>query len=270
MTRYAVGDIQGCLQPLQCLLAEVQFDPQHDQLWLVGDLINRGPESLATLRYLKSLGDSTRIVLGNHDLHFLAVASGAINAGKSDTFDEILAASDRPQLISWLLQQKLMYSDPSADYHMTHAGIPPQWTLQQAATYAREVEAVLTSEHAADFFQHMYGNEPATWDENLSGWTRLRVITNYFTRMRFCRADGELDFKHKLNSIDRPDFLPWFAHHHRRTKNQQIIFGHWAALEGKTNTPNTHALDTGCVWGRSMSLMNLETQALHHCECSPQ
>ena len=270
MTRYAVGDLQGCLQPLLCLLEQVNFDSQQDQLWLVGDLINRGPASLATLRYIKALGDCCRIVLGNHDLHFLAVACGAIAASKFDTFEEILNAPDRDELVHWLSQQPLLYSDPSGDFHMTHAGIPPNWSLTEARRYAQEVEAVLRSDSKEAFLRSMYGNQPAGWQDNLQGWTRLRVITNYFTRMRFCTADGQLDFKHKLTAIDNPalpGYAPWFSHPQRLSKDDQLIFGHWAALEGKTNTENVYALDTGCVWGNSMTLMNLENKQRLHCDC---
>ena len=267
MTRYAIGDLQGCLQPLRCLLDEVSFDARRDQLWLVGDLINRGPASLETLRFIKQLGDCTRIVLGNHDLHFLAVAFGAATAGKSDTLEPVLAADDCDQLVQWLLQCPLLYSDPSGDYHMVHAGIPPIWTLQQASRYAAEVEAVLRGEQAVQFFQHMYGNAPNGWDDQLEGWTRLRVITNYFTRMRFCNADGELDFEHKLTTIEKPGFAPWFSFPRHLSGNQKILFGHWAALEGRTGTDNVFALDTGCVWGRALTLMNLDTQQLHRCAC---
>ncbi len=267
MTRYAVGDLQGCLQPLQCLLEEVSFDPSQDQLWLVGDLINRGPSSLATLRYIKQLGSCCRIVLGNHDLHFLAVAYGAVPAGESDTFDELLAADDRDELVHWLLQQPLLYSDPCGDYHMVHAGIPPMWTLSDASRYAREVETLLQSDHAEDFFKQMYGNKPNSWNEQLKGYERLRVITNYFTRMRFCDASGTLDFKHKLTTTDKPGYAPWFSFPQRLSRHDTIIFGHWAALKGETDTKNTYALDTGCVWGGSMTLLNLENKQLHHCHC---
>lgn len=280
MTRYAVGDLQGCLQPLQCLLEEVSFNPDRDQLWLVGDLINRGPASLQTLRFIRQLGDCTRIVLGNHDLHFLAVAVSGKSPGKSDTFDEILAAKDRDQLVCWLLQQPLLYSDPSGDFHMVHAGIPPIWSLQQAQQYAREVETVLSAEHTPDsigpdspaynFFRHMYGNQPSCWSEQLQGWDRLRIITNYLTRMRFCRADGELEFRNKLTAIDAPGFAPWFSYPWRLSGNEQILFGHWAALKGKVTVDNVFALDTGCVWGRSLSMMNLETRQIHQCLCPPR
>lgn len=267
MARYAVGDLQGCLQPLQCLLQEVDFNPRTDQLWLVGDLINRGPQSLETLRFVHELGSCTRIVLGNHDLHFLAVALGAKTAGRSDTFDEILAAPDRSALIEWLLHLPLIHSDPSADFHMVHAGIPPQWDLQTACGLAREVEQCLRNGDRESFLQQMYGNTPAVWSPGLKGFERLRVITNYFTRMRFCNADGELDLDNKLTTCDREGFAPWFSFANRKTAQEQIIFGHWAALEGKADTPNVFALDTGCVWGRSMTLMSLEDKTLHRCSC---
>lgn len=267
MARYAIGDIQGCLQPLQCLLQQVDFDPRQDQLWLVGDLINRGPQSLDTLRFVHGLGDCTRIVLGNHDLHFLAVALGARAAGKSDTFDEILAAKDRSTLIEWLLHLPLIHSDPSSDFHMVHAGIPPQWDLATAHQLAREVQQCLRSDNRESFLNQMYGNTPALWSPELTGFERLRVITNYFTRMRFCSAQGELDLEHKLAHCDREGFAPWFSFIDRKTAADQIVFGHWAALEGKTGTPNVFALDTGCVWGRSMTLLSLEDKSLRQCTC---
>ena len=283
MTRYAVGDIQGCLQPLLCLIKEINFNPQQDQLWIVGDLINRGPESLATLRFIKGLGDSTRIVLGNHDLHFLAVAFGAIPPSKSDTLDEILAADDCMELCQWLLQQPLIYSDPSNDYHMVHAGIPPMWTLDQAKAYAREVEEVLKGDTAVSFFKHMYGNKPARWKEELHSWKRLRVITNYFTRMRFCTAKGKLDFANKLATIEpsktqkklakKPKqlrYAPWFSYPQRLTREDKIIFGHWAALQGKVNSENVFALDTGCVWGNSLTIMNIDAEQYYSCKCPPE
>jgi len=274
VTRYAVGDVQGCLAPLQCLLNDVSFDPNKDQLWLVGDLINRGPQSLETLRFIKQLGDCTRIVLGNHDLHFLAIHYGIMSPGKSDTFDELLAADDRDELAQWLLQQPLMHSDPSNDFHMTHAGLPHIWTVKKAQQLAGEVHQALTGNTPITFFQNMYGNTPSRWSDELSGPTRLRVITNYFTRMRYCTADGTLDFDHKRATFDEgatlsgPSiFSPWFSFAQRPHRNENLIFGHWAALEGKTNTNNIFALDTGCVWGRSLTLMDLETKTLHSCNC---
>lgn len=265
MTRYAVGDIQGCLAPLQQLLQRVDFQPRSDQLWLVGDLINRGPQSLETLRFLHDLGDCTRIVLGNHDLHYLAVVHGACEVKKHDTFHDLLDAADSSVLTDWLLQQRLLYTDPSGDYTMTHAGIPPQWTLAQAQRYAREVEDVLRGPQAVDFFRHMYGNQPDCWSDNLSGWPRLRLITNYFTRMRFCSDSGQLDLDNKSQHSDNPALKPWFAHPNRRTGEQQLLFGHWAALEGRANTAGVYALDTGCIWGGPLSLMNLENRQIEQC-----
>lgn len=266
MTRYAVGDLQGCLKPLQCLLEQVTFNPKHDQLWLVGDLINRGPDSLATLRFLYSIKDSIKVVLGNHDLHFLAIDSGATHARKTDTFEALFAAPDRQQLSDWLRQQPLFYCDPSADYVMSHAGIAPHWTIAQAQRYANEVQQVLQSDQAVEFFKHMYGNNPDNWNEQLRGWDRLRTITNYFTRMRFCGPKGELDLANKSNQASA-GFHPWFKHPARVNQQQNIIFGHWAALEGKADTAHIFALDTGCVWGNTMTLLNLETQTLLHCQC---
>lgn len=266
MTRYAVGDLQGCLKPLQCLLDRVSFNPQQDQLWLVGDLINRGPASLDTLRFVKSLGNAARIVLGNHDLHFLAIAYGTTHARRSDTFEELLNAADLNELIAWLIQQPLMYTDPSGDYCMAHAGISPLWTIEQAQTYSHEVEGILQSDQAETFFQHMYGNQPARWGNDLQSWDRYRTITNYFTRMRFCGPQGELDLDNKTNHPTE-GFSPWFKHPLRTTQQQKIIFGHWAALEGKASADNIFALDTGCVWGGEMSLLNLETQEIESCSC---
>lgn len=269
MTRYAVGDLQGCLTPLQCLLEKVNFNSAEDELWLVGDLINRGPQSLETLRFVKQLGDCTRIVLGNHDLHFLAIAFDTTHARKSDTFDELLAAHDRDELVQWLLQQPLMYSDPSDDFHMVHAGIPPIWDIDQAKHHAREVEQVLAGNKVWEYFKNMYGNSPDCWSDNLEGWARLRVITNYFTRMRYCTASGRLDFDNKLAEYGGNDsgFLPWFQFENRPHRQQNIVFGHWASLQGQTNTPNVYAIDTGCVWGNKLSMLNLDTETLVSCNC---
>jgi bis(5'-nucleosyl)-tetraphosphatase (symmetrical) len=268
MTRYAVGDIQGCLTPLQQLLAQVHFDPKQDQLWLVGDLINRGPDSLDTLRYLKSLESSTRIVLGNHDLHFMAVAMGHKEQKRGDTFDALLSALDCDELVHWLRQFPLLYTDPSGDYTMIHAGIPPQWSLQEATARADEIAAILKSDRIHDFFDHMYGNHPDCWKDSLNGWERARIITNYLTRMRFCSADGTLDLHNKTDVACSADFAPWFSHQDRKTAADKIIFGHWASLEGKADTANIFALDTGCVWGGSLTLLNLETQQTHQCNCA--
>jgi len=269
MAVYAVGDLQGCLKPLQCLLERVAFDPARDQLWLVGDLVNRGPQSLETLRFLYAIRHAVTCVLGNHDLHLLAVAQNIERLKKGDTLGEILDAPDRADLLDWLRQQKLLHFDQARNTLLVHAGIPPQWSLNKALKRAAEVEEALRDDARLPLFlDGMYGNEPAKWDKDLRGVTRLRVITNYFTRMRFCTADGTLDLKSK-EGLDTapPGYAPWFSHKQRKTREQRIIFGHWAALEGQCQEPNVIALDTGCVWGARMTLINLDTDERHSCDC---
>jgi len=269
MTTYAVGDIQGCLEPLKCLLDKVDFKPEKDHLWLVGDLVNRGPQSLETLRFLFAMRDSLTCVLGNHDLHLLAVAHNIERMKKHDTFQDILAAPDRRDLLDWLRQQKLLHYDAQRDIAMVHAGIPPQWTLRKALRLAAEVEEVLQDDaRLLPFLDGMYGNEPACWSKDLHGVERLRVITNYLTRMRFCKADGTLDLKSKEGvETAPPGYAPWFSYPQRKTHGQKIIFGHWAALEGNCQGAGLTALDTGCVWGGSMTLLNIDTGARHICQC---
>lgn len=269
MATYAVGDIQGCYQPLQCLLDDANFKAGRDQLWMVGDLVNRGPQSLEVLRFAKSLGDSARVVLGNHDLHLLAVAAGVQKVRSKDTFEEILAASDRKSLLDWLRQQRLFHHDEKLGYAMTHAGIPPGWSLAKTDKRAREVEQTLQSGQMKAFLEAMYGDEPAAWDKHLKGMPRLRVITNYLTRMRFCRADGTLDLQDKTHAVStRNDYLPWFRHPNPQLQDQKILFGHWAALDGQVDVDNIFALDTGCVWGGKLTMMRLEDQRYFHCKCS--
>ncbi|WIF68140.1 symmetrical bis(5'-nucleosyl)-tetraphosphatase [Metapseudomonas otitidis] len=269
MTTYAIGDLQGCLDPLKCLLDRVAFDPARDRLWLVGDLVNRGPKSLETLRFLFAMRDSVTCVLGNHDLHLLAVAHNVERLKKSDTLREIIEAPDAGDLLDWLRRQKLVHYDEARDIAMVHAGIPPMWTLAKALKRAAEVEeALLDDARLPLFLEGMYGNDPACWDSDLHGITRLRVITNYFTRMRFCKADGTLDLKSKEGADTAPPgYRPWFAHPSRKTRGQKIIFGHWAALEGKCNEPGLHALDTGCVWGGTMTLLNIDNGQRISCDC---
>ena len=269
MAVYAVGDLQGCLQPLKCLLERVAFDRTKDTLWLVGDLVNRGPESLQTLRFLYEMRDAVVCVLGNHDLHLLAVGRNVERMKKGDTLREIIEAPDAAQLLEWLRHQKLMHYDAERDVAMVHAGIPPQWTLKKALRCAEEVEQALRDDNLIQpFLDGMYGNEPAKWDKDLQGVTRLRVITNYFTRMRFCTAEGKLDLKSKEGLDSAPDgYAPWFSHKDRKTKDLNIIFGHWAALEGRCSEPGIYALDTGCVWGGTMSMLNVDTRELISCEC---
>ena len=272
MSVYAVGDLQGCLQPLQCLLKDVAFDPAKDRLWLVGDLVNRGPQSLATLRFLYAMRDSLICVLGNHDLHLLAVAHNRERLKKADTLQEILDAPDRDELLNWLRQQPLLHYDAERDTLLVHAGIPPQWTLNKALKRAAEVQDALRDDTRLPLFlEGMYGNQPARWDKGLRGIERLRVITNYLTRMRFCSADGSLDLKSKEGLDSAPaGFAPWFSYANRKTRKHKIIFGHWAALEGRCSQPNLFALDSGCVWGGAMTLLNLDSGAKHLCHCHAQ
>lgn len=268
MATYAIGDIQGCYESLQRLLEKIAFNPEADKLWIVGDLINRGPDSLATLRFLYSIRDSIEFVLGNHDLHFLAVAYGLRKKGQGDTLDALLNAPDRQQLIDWLMQGKLLHTDETLGFTMVHAGIPPVWSLHQAQAHAREVEAVLQSRYCKDFLSSMYGNQPNRWKNKLIGMDRLRLITNYFTRMRFCSEEGTLELETKENMSSAPaGFAPWFSFRDRKTVNDKIIFGHWAALEGRANTANVFALDTGCVWGGSLTALRLEDQQTFSCFC---
>jgi len=269
MTLYAVGDLQGCLDPLKCLLDEVRFDPAQDRLWLVGDLVNRGPQSLETLRYLYALRDSVVSVLGNHDLHLLAVAFGGAKLKKQDTLSDILAAPDRDELLHWLRHLPLIQHDAERNCVLVHAGLPPQWTLAQALSLAGEVEAVLRDDQThVPFLEQMYGNEPALWHDELHGQERLRLITNYLTRMRFCSPEGQLEFKSKEGLDSAPaGFAPWFSHAHRLTRDVRILFGHWAALKGRCATPNVEALDSGCVWGGDMTLLDVDGNRRHLCSC---
>lgn len=272
MSTYVVGDIQGCLKPLKCLLKQVSFKPDKDLLWSVGDIVNRGPKCLKTLRYMYAMRDNLVVVLGNHDLHLLAVAAGVRKLSRGDTLQPILDAPDRDTLLNWLLHQPLIHQQHG--YTMVHAGIPPQWSIEDAAARAQEVHTVLQSPQCTEFLRTMYGNEPAVWSDDLTGMVRLRVITNYLTRMRYCTSKGVLDLQSKGTSPDNNALFngckvsAWFSHANRKTANDKIIFGHWASIEGKTDTPNAIGMDTGCVWGGAMSLLNLESNTLTRCQCS--
>ncbi len=260
MAVYAIGDVQGCLIPLQKLLAKIAFDPTKDTLWFTGDLVNRGPNSLETLRFIKSLGEQHRVVLGNHDLHLLALAHGVTTyAQPSDTLAPILFAHDREELIAWLAGRPLLHYDENSQCVITHAGISPLFDLTLAKKLAAEVETVLQSDARVPFLQNLYGNQPDYFTNELGGFDRLRCIVNYFTRMRFCYPDGRLDLatKESASQAGSPDIVPWFALPRRINKNIKIIFGHWAALGGVTNTENVVALDTGCVWGYGLTAMRL-------------
>lgn len=266
MTDYAIGDIQGCYDRLRDVLAKVDFSPSRDRLWVAGDLINRGPSSLDTLRYIEGLGSSAVVVLGNHDLHLLAVALGGHQTRKKDTLEEILGAPDHDRLVAWLRQQNLCVHDADRNVLMAHAGVPHIWDVGQALACAREVESVFASDQAQEYFTHMYGNQPECWASELAGMDRWRVITNYFTRMRFIAADGTLELATKESADHAPEgFAPWFEY--PRGDDVRIIFGHWAALEGNTGSDRYIALDTGCVWGGALTMMNLDSGEKIHCDC---
>lgn len=269
MATYAVGDLQGHLTPLLHLLERVRFDPASDRLWLVGDLVNRGPESLEALRFVRELGPAAITVLGNHDLHLLAVAEGGHAPKRKDTFDSILAAADRDALMHWLRRQRLAHHDPDLDVFMAHAGVPFVFSLEQALACAREVEQVLAGADGNRFLSELYGNQPAAWDDSLEGIARWRVIVNYFTRMRFIDARGRLDFDAKEGLATEPvGYFPWFRRLHPDFQRRRVVFGHWAALEGRGTPANVLALDTGCCWGRCMTLMRLEDEARFTYDCS--
>ncbi len=260
MAVYAIGDIQGCCDEFELLLQRLQFDPRQDQLWLTGDLVNRGPRSLDTLRLVKSFGDAAITVLGNHDLHLLASAMLPQTRRKSkDTLDAILQAPDRDELLHWLRHQPLLHHDATLKRTMIHAGLPPQWDLLLAIACARELEITLRdAERARELFANMYGDEPDRWDDELQGFARLRFITNCLTRLRVCTENGRL----KLKAKGSPDKLetglyPWFRTPQRRSCNERIVCGHWSAL-GFHNADNVLALDTGCVWGGTLCAMRLD------------
>lgn len=269
MTVYAVGDVQGCHEALSCVLKQVDFAADRDQLWLVGDLVNRGPASLQVLRFVRSLGASARVVLGNHELHLLAVAAGVRRLRPSDTLDELLAAPDREELLDWLCQQPLLHVDREIGYSMVHAGIPPQWDLAQASAMAREAQPWLKPATLGRILGPDASADPELWTADLSPVQRARIIVAYFTRMRVCSAEGRLESSYKGPAAGSPaGFLPWFAHPGRRTRQERIIFGHWAALQGRVDEPNVFALDTGCAWGRSLTLMRLGDERRYSCACT--
>jgi bis(5'-nucleosyl)-tetraphosphatase (symmetrical) len=269
MATYVIGDLQGCLTPLVELLENIHYHPERDKLWFAGDLINRGEESLETLRFVKSLGNNATVVLGNHDLHLLAVSHGHGKLKRGDTLAEILTAADRDDLMNWLRQQPLFHYDEQLNTVMTHAGIPPCWDLAKTQSLASEVEAKLRSDRVDDFFATMYGNTPDKWRDDLTGLDRLRTITNYLTRMRFCDENSKLDLKSKegINTAEK-GFAPWFNYPSKVPEGCHIVFGHWAALEGKTQLEHIHALDTGCVWGGSLTALRLEDKQRFSTPCT--
>ena len=257
MAVYAIGDIQGCLSPLQALVEWINFDNTCDMLWFTGDLVDRGPQSLEVLRFVKELGDRAVVVLGNHDLHLLAVAAGAAKAKSHNTFESILKAADREELLAWLRTRKLLHHDASLGYTLVHAGLLPQWNLDDARRLACEVEQIL-AEHPEAFFPHMFGDLPEHWNDNLRPPERWRVIANALTRLRYCDGNGRMELRHKgpLDS-QPPHLLPWFKIPGRKTRDSKIIFGHWSTI-GLYKGKNLIAIDSGCGWGGNLTAVRLD------------
>jgi bis(5'-nucleosyl)-tetraphosphatase (symmetrical) len=267
MSTYAIGDLQGCYSELQDLLDKINFDETNDQLWFVGDLINRGPDSLACLRFVKSLGSNAKTVLGNHDLHLLAVANKVRKPHRKDTFDEILDAKDSKKIFDWIRQQPLLVNNPELNYTMVHAGLPPQWTLEQAKELAKETESLLQSKQFDDFIQNMYGDQPDTWSKKLKDDDRHRFIINAFTRTRYLDKDNKLDMKETCApGKQNKSLIPWYSISDRKTKKDKIVFGHWSTVllgnEKNFKKYNVYPLDTGCLWGGELTAMRLEDEKL--------
>ena len=277
MAVYAIGDVQGCYEPLCRLLDQLRFDSSCDQLWLTGDLVNRGPESGKVLRLVRSLQEAAVTVLGNHDLTLLAVAEGFVKARRKDTFHDILDASDAAEYIDWIRHWPLLHHDANLGFTMIHAGLIAQWDLAQAQACAAELEDTLRGPAYREFLAHMFGQQPEHWDNNLAGIERLRCIVNICTRMRFCTASGRLDFKAKGAPGSQPSgLMPWFQMPGRRNADLNIIFGHWAAL-GYYREPGIYALDSGCVWGQQLTALRLDlpldqgdmqSNVLHQVSCA--
>jgi bis(5'-nucleosyl)-tetraphosphatase (symmetrical) len=272
MSTYAIGDIQGCYSELQQLLKLIKFNPNKDILWSCGDLVNRGPNSLEVLRFFKNLKDRAIVVLGNHDLHLLALAYGNTTHLKTqDTLNPILEAPDANELIEWLRHSPFLHHDATMNLTMIHAGLPPQWNLLQARKYASELEETLRGQKCEEYLNNLYGNKPKMWSKTLSGWDRMRFITNCFTRLRYCSAEGKLAMKNKW----RPSFdgnskeKPWFSWSHRVNSDMTIIFGHWATL-GFYQEKGIYALDSACVWGGALTALRLEDKKIFSLPCIGQ
>jgi bis(5'-nucleosyl)-tetraphosphatase (symmetrical) len=260
VTRFAIGDIQGCHDELRALVAKIGFKPDRDELWFTGDLVNRGPKSLEVLRYVRSLGHNAICVLGNHDLHLLAIAFGSRRKVKSgDTLDDIFDAKDRDTLLEWLLALPLVHFDAGHGDLLVHAGLVPQWNAGTAVELAREVESALATD-ARNLFDNMYGDQPDKWDADLKPTERLRFSINVFTRMRICTREGRIELKMKGsgNGVRLP-WRPWFEHENRQSRDVRVIFGHWSA-RGLVRSHGVIGLDTGCVWGGSLTALDLDSK----------
>ena len=265
MSAYAIGDVQGCYSELQNLLNEINFDERRDELWFAGDLVNKGPKSLQTLRFIKALGVNAKITLGNHDLHLLAVAKNIQPLLKKDTIQEILAADDVKELIDWLKSRPLLITDDNLNFTMVHAGLPPQWSLENAKEFAKECELILQSEKINKLLAEMYGDTPNIWVNSLQDYAKQRFIINCFTRIRFCNSDGMLDFDTKVApGKQNTSLIPWYSLPNRKTKDNKIIFGHWSTVhignEKNFKQYNVYPIDTGCLWGGRLTAMRLEDE----------
>lgn len=268
MATYAIGDIQGCYSELQQLLELIHFDSRNDILWSVGDLVNRGPQSLEVLRFFKQLGERAIVVLGNHDLQLLTVAHGHTEYLRpGDTLTPILRATDCQELVTWLRHCPLLHHDADLGFTLIHAGLPPQWDLSHARQYAAEVETALRGSHYGEFLDNLYGSDPKKWSNDLEGFERLRFITNCFTRLRYCNAKGKLALKKKDYPQTRDDdYQPWFSLPNRASRDLRIIFGHWSTL-GYYVGNNVYALDNGCVWGGKLVALRLEDRQVFSIPC---
>jgi bis(5'-nucleosyl)-tetraphosphatase (symmetrical) len=261
MALYAIGDVQGCYDELMTLLEVIQFNAATDTLWFTGDIVNRGPKSLEMLRFVKGLGEKAVTVLGNHDLHLLAVACGHSKLRKDDTLKSILTADDRDELLLWLRTRPVLHRDADLGIYLLHAGLPPQWTMEQVEQHAMELEDMLRGVRYEKYFQNMYGNKPARWKSSLSGWDRLRFITNCFSRLRYVDTDGRLVLGAKGPMGSQPkQCIPWFQHPARCTKEAVIVFGHWSTL-GFYHSDGVIALDSGCLWGGKLTAVRLDNPA---------
>jgi bis(5'-nucleosyl)-tetraphosphatase (symmetrical) len=266
MATFVIGDVQGCFEALEKLLDRIAFDSSRDRLWFVGDLVNRGPDSLATVRFVKGLGDAALSVLGNHDLHLLTVAEGFAQLHGGDTVADILQAADREELLAWLRCCKLMHAEDG--WAMVHAGLLPQWNIEEALALAAEVDRVLSGPDYRVLLRQMYGNQPDIWDDELQGIDRLRIIINAMTRLRLCTVEGKMDFRHKSAPRNLPaGYLPWYAVPGRKSAGQPIVFGHWSTL-GLHAGDDVVALDSGCLWGNALSALRLEDRKIFQVSCA--
>lgn len=267
MATYAIGDVQGCYNELRVLLTQIKYNSDSDQLWFCGDLVNRGPQSLETLRFIRSLEDNAITVLGNHDIHLLATAYDHRKPGKKDTFNAILQADDCFDLLDWLRQQQLVFQNEDKNITMLHAGIHPDWSIVKTLQLAKEIEQLLQSDNHINFYKHMYGDKPLVWSDDLSGWSRYRFITNILTRLRYCDEQG----KPALNAKGPPGtqaehLLPWYEIPGRQSQHDDIIFGHWSTLPHAGLSPinNAYAIDSGCLWGGLLTAMRIDKKPFEY------